>query len=114
MIRRWPTSPAEAALCWPRAWRLTGSHAWILTLLVRRTQGLTKEAIYDSLYADRLDGGPEPKIIQVRISQLRRQLKAHVPSLGPLAGIEPQWSVGYRLADAARITLLDYYMEPQE
>lgn len=52
-----------------------------------------KDRLYDALYGDVLDGGPDPKIIDVMVCQMRGQV-AHLGLV-----IETHWGRGYALVD---------------
>jgi two-component system cell cycle response regulator CtrA len=58
----------------PQEWGLTGSLATIARLLASR-EFVTKSAVYNELYAHRIDDAPMDKIIDVFIYKLRRKLE---------------------------------------
>ncbi len=57
----------------PVEWRLSPTEAAIFQALIRRER-LRRESLWDLLYGDRQDGGPEPKILDVLIFNLRRKV----------------------------------------
>lgn len=63
----------------------------IARLLLSRAPTLVTHAqIFDVLYGHDIDGGPDPKIVQVRLCSVRRALA------GSAVHIETRWGVGYR------------------
>lgn len=79
---------------------LTPEEASLLAILWRRSPAVVrKAALFDLLFGDRLDGGPEPKILDVVVCKVRRKVEI-------LAGcIETVWGVGYRLTPQGRARL---------
>lgn len=72
---------------------VTQTLATMLYILVKRSPAYVSRVTFHSLmYGDRSDGGPEPKIFDVRISRLRVILK----ELGCEGKIETMWHAGYR------------------
>lgn len=78
----------------PTAWKLTGSEATILGVMVKRELA-TRTAIIAALYSDRADDAPDPKIIDVFVCRLRRKLKADGAVITSHAGqgysLSPEW-----------------------
>lgn len=76
----------------PTSWKLTACEETILrTMLVRDVAA--KQTVYHALYGDRIDGGPDPKIIDVWVCKMRPKLKPY----GLV--IETVWGRGHRLVD---------------
>lgn len=80
----------------PIEWRLTRSEARVLGCLAAR-EVATKVQLLAALYEQRIDGGPEPKILDVFVCKLRRKLKPF--------GVEilTRWGTGYALANRAAV-----------
>lgn len=72
--------------------------ATVLHILVTRAPAVVSRATLHILfYGDRSDGGPEPKIFDVRISRIRYILKREARLQGVNTGkIETVWNAGYR------------------
>ena len=66
-------------------------------LALRKGRVVSKEQIYDRLYAAARGDGPEIKIIDVLICKTRQRLSA---ASGGQNWIETEWGVGYRLRDS--------------
>ena len=70
--------------------RFTRTQELILRTLYVRQQIVSRQAMYTSLYSDRLDADwPEPRVLDVMISNLRRKL--------PKGSIETSWGRGWGL-----------------
>ena len=84
----------------PHEWKLTKTERAIFVMLVRR-EIVQKTAIFDELYAERSDGGPETDVINVFVSKLRRKVQPH--------GVEilSSYGVGFYLAPEVRARLVD-------
>lgn len=77
----------------PQGLKLTRSEYKVLAALASKPR-VTKEALYHALYS--FDDGPEPGILNVFISKLRRKLS-------PMGcEIETIWGLGYGLTDRSR------------
>lgn len=71
--RLWPRTRGEAVFCWPPEWGLGIPHSVFLTELFKRRPGATFEQLFEAMYFDDPNGGPEIAIVTVRISQLRQR-----------------------------------------
>ena len=72
---------------------MTQTLATMLYILVKRAPAVISRSTFHSImYGDRSDGGPEPKIFDVRVSRLRAILR----ELGCKGKIETVWHAGYR------------------
>jgi DNA-binding response OmpR family regulator len=72
---------------------MTHTEASILYILVKRAPAVVSRAsLHSIMYGDRSDGGPEPKIFDVRVSRLRRILKREECK----GKIDTVWNAGYR------------------
>ncbi|EAP89150.1 two-component response regulator [Oceanicaulis sp. HTCC2633] len=69
---------------------LTPNEEAILAALKARG-ALTKDQIHFELYGDRIDGGPEMKIVDVLVCKLRKKLKPFE------IAIDTEWGRGYAL-----------------
>lgn len=72
---------------------------WTLALPRGESAVVSTEAIWAALWGDRADPPMGDPTIKVRIYQLRRWLRQHVPS----ARITCFWGVGYQLSDKAAV-----------
>lgn len=85
-------SASETEFPIPRSWKLTKCEELFVRTLLRRDFA-DKRSLYHALYGDRIDGGPDPKIIDVFVCKIRKKL-------APLGFvIETVWGRGYSLAD---------------
>lgn len=82
----------------PVEFGLTGTEARILGMLVEHGR-MTKAVLMFGLYEDRIDGGPEPKILDVLVCKIRAKLKPFGLS------VMTHWGEGYGLDDEARAAL---------
>lgn len=72
---------------------MTQTLAVMLYIMVKRSPACISRATFHSLmYGDRSDGGPEPKIFDVRIHRLRAILQ----ELGCSGKIKTVWHAGYQ------------------
>lgn len=78
----------------PVEWGLTGMQARLILALARRSE-MTREQLMTALYSD-CNEEPEPKIVDVFVSHLRRKLKKHGVEITTL------WGRGYALDAATR------------
>ncbi|MBD9372094.1 helix-turn-helix domain-containing protein [Rhizobium sp. ARZ01] len=90
----------ESALCpdsvrVPVEWLLTSSEAKVFAHLASR-DFCTRESILLSMYSDRVDEAPEPKIVDVFICKLRRKVKPFG------VAIDTIWGRGWSLQDRNR------------
>jgi DNA-binding response OmpR family regulator len=78
---------------------MTKTLATMLYLLVKRAPAvISRQTFHILMYGDQVDGGPEPKIFDVRISRLRsilKELKAK-GTCPPGVKIDTVWHAGYR------------------
>ncbi|WP_411037690.1 winged helix-turn-helix domain-containing protein [Shinella sp. BYT-45] len=74
----------------PVEFGLTASEAKVLSCLISRDVA-TKQQIMTTIYSDRVDDEPDPKIVDVFVCKLRKKLKPH----GVI--ISTVWGQGYRL-----------------
>ncbi len=65
--------------------------ACFLVMWKHKPTVLNRERIHHAMFADDIDGGPEPKMMDVLICQLRKRL------VGTRVHIETHWGVGYRV-----------------
>lgn len=88
------TAPWSVAL----SFGLTASEANLFDVLFKAGErGVSKQSLFDALYGNDPDGGPDGKIVDVFICKLRRKLRdADLPWF-----IETLWGRGYRLVDDA-------------
>lgn len=72
--------------------RMQPAHIQFLTLLAKRSGATVRfESIHNDLYGLDPDGGPDPKILRVYASQIRKRLE------GTRVRIKTVWGVGYKL-----------------
>lgn len=66
----------------------------ILAILIRKRNTLvSRTAIWNQLYSDRVDGGPNPKVIDVYVVKIRKIIK----QLGLPFVLETVWGAGWVL-----------------
>lgn len=78
---------------------ITKTSATMLYLLVKRAPAvISRQTFHILMYGDQTDGGPEPKIFDVRVSRLRSMFKElQSKSLCPDGvKIDTVWHAGYR------------------
>ena len=78
---------------------MTKTAATMLYLLVKRAPAvISRQTFHILMYGDQPDGGPEPKIFDVRVSRLRSTFKElQAKGLCPKGvKIETVWHAGYR------------------
>lgn len=78
---------------------MTKTLATMLYLLVKRAPAvISRQTFHILMYGDQVDGGPEPKIFDVRISRLRSILKElKAKGICPHGvKIDTVWHAGYR------------------
>lgn len=86
-------SDAELGVLMSLRYGMTQTMAQMLSILAKRAPAaVTRQTFHTLIYGDRSDGGPEPKIFDVRISRLRSILK----ELGCKGKIDTVVCVGYR------------------
>lgn len=72
---------------------MTFKMASMLLILVKRAPAvISRSTFHTVLYGDRSDGGPEPKIFDVRVSRLRSILR----EIRCPGKIDTVWNAGYR------------------
>jgi DNA-binding response OmpR family regulator len=59
---------------WPKAGTLTPYEQIVFGLLLRRRRA-SRSQIFDFMYGDRIEDPPDPKIIDIFVSRMRRKLK---------------------------------------
>lgn len=79
----------------PPEWSLTASEARVFAHLTTRDE-CSKDSIMAAMYSNRVDAGPEIKIVDVFICKLRKKLRPFGVSITTL------WGRGYALEDRAR------------
>jgi two-component system cell cycle response regulator CtrA len=82
---------------------LTPNEAVVLGVLMARDVA-TKDAIHTALYGLEIDGGAEPKIVDVFICKIRAKLRR----AGLTDAITTVWGVGYALTEAHKTELRDW------
>jgi len=83
--------PQPALAQWRAVANITASEARILELLYSAPgRGVTRGALLDALYFDRIGEHPAPKILDVHVAKIRRKLR------GTRFQIETLKGVGYR------------------
>lgn len=81
----------QAAAMVPFAFRLTGKETCVLGALILRPELSTKNFLHNAVYGLDVDGGAEPKIIDVFICKIRNKLRAFRVEIGTI------WGRGYCL-----------------
>lgn len=72
-------------------------HSAATLLLSRLGCTVSKEALYDAMYAHKAGDGPNIKIIDIFIWRLRKKLKDH----GAPYRIDVTWGIGYKMVDSS-------------
>lgn len=72
----------------------------VLGLLMKREE-CTRQLIWDSLYGDRVNGGPSIKLVDVHMSHLRSVLRKHGVEITTL------WGEGYCMSPAQKNKVRD-------
>lgn len=80
---------------------LTQSENVVLAMIVRHKR-ISTARIYHALYADNIDGGPDPKVISVYAHRIRNQLAPHGVTIATV------WGFGFEITtdDAAKVSQL--------
>lgn len=91
----------KAAVIFPAAWRLTPAEGALLSMLLAR-ESLTREGCHLAIYGDRIDGGPDLRLVDIWASKLRAKLDA---PLGRRVKIRSIRNVGYTMDAADRAEL---------
>jgi hypothetical protein len=85
----------EAVAAVPMSLDLTPAEATILGCLMLRNFA-SKAFIYHALYGDDLNGGPDPKILDVYICRIRKKVE----------GISTIWGRGFSLSEESRAKIV--------
>lgn len=83
----------------PPGWGLTKQEAELVGILARKNGEATKEQITTLMWGHEVEGGPEPKTIDIIIRRIRKKL-------GPFGiEIETMWGQGYRVSAGLKIIM---------